>query len=287
MSSSYAGKIPLKAIILYKSFPYLEKLSPKLATTLAFKVFLKPFRFKIPEDELVWRKKASKEFVSIEGKQCALWHWESKDPNGETILLMHGWASRATHFHHFIETLLKQGYNVVGADAPGHGASSGSETNYIEFSECIRVMQEKYHCKKWITHSMGGAAALWVIKNGVKPKHLSIVTTPSLAEGILQNFSLNINASKKMPERLAQKFIEDYEEPFEHFTASYFAKKIEEFPAKTLLIYDEKDRDAPIKDGKALHAQIPRSELVITKEFGHTKIIKSKEVLDRIIQDWT
>ena len=48
------------------------------------------------------------------------------DPDGETVLLIHGFAADKDNWTRFSKHLARAGYRVVAPDLPGHGQSSCS-----------------------------------------------------------------------------------------------------------------------------------------------------------------
>ena len=66
------------------------------------------------------------------------------DPDGETVLLIHGFAADKDNWTRFSKHLARAGYRVVAPDLPGHGQSSKisthrySVTNQVAFVEALR-----------------------------------------------------------------------------------------------------------------------------------------------------
>ena len=284
-SASFIGKIPLHFVVIHRLFPFIEWLSPEWAARLAQHYFFRPLRFRIPEEELAWRNRAKIKTIFIRGKKTAVLYWPSEDPNAEKVLLMHGWGSRSTHFHVFIERLLEKGYGVVAIDAPAHGLSEGKQTELTEFAEAIASVSGSFGCSRWITHSMGGAASLYALLQGATTKHLTMMATPAIAGDIASVFAEKINASEKLVPRLKEKLDHVYHHPLAYYSAYEMAGRLIS-PPPVLLIYDSHDKEVPVEHGEKLRNRISGATLIRTEKLGHTRIIKSDKTLTHILDDW-
>lgn len=286
MLTSYVKKVPLKILLLGKFFPLIEKLFPKIAVREATKMFFKPIRFKVPQSELELRNKANISYHQTTSNTIAVLQWISKE-DAPFVLLMHGWASRATHFKKFIEYLLANGYNVICPEAPAHGLSTGTRTDIIGFSESLAIAHKLVKPKYWVCHSMGGSSAMYCINNhNIAPKHLSIIATPAIGEEILDVFASRLGASKKIIPAMLDTIQEVYKgKELRDFTAEEIIKKLPT-DISLNLIYDKADIDAPAHQGERLKELFPTADLLITENYGHIKIIKELDVLKHCQKFW-
>jgi pimeloyl-ACP methyl ester carboxylesterase len=287
MLNSYVKKVPLKIIILAKLFPLMEKLSTKLVVRKAVKMFFSPIRYQIPGSELKLRNKAKISYHNTSQNKIAVLQWISNE-DAPYVLLMHGWASRSTHFKNFIETLLKQGYNVICPEAPGHGLSNGNQSDMIRFAESIAVAHKMVTPKYWICHSMGGSSAMYSINEyDCKPEHLSIIASPSIAFDILQVFTQRLRLSESLIPQMRKRIEYLYDgKKLKDYTAEYIIQQLPKGISMNL-VYDTTDSDAPVKHGERLHELYPTSDLKITENLGHVKIIKAPKVLEHCQSFWS
>ncbi len=284
--NSYVNKIPLRIVLWYKLFPILQKISYKWSLKEAVKLFTKPIKFKLPSKELELRNKAEISYHNFENKKLAILKWKAAE-NNPWVLLMHGWASRGTHFHPMVKSLLEQGYNVIAPDAPGHGLSPGKESDILKFAEAIKFAVKECKPEYWICHSMGGSAAMYAIREyGYKPKHLSILGTPSIAKDIIEVYFGKVNAPISMYQDFKDALESKYSiNDFSDYTAEKLIQQVDK-ELSINLVYDEKDVDAPVSHGKCLLSHHPNATLEITAEYGHTNLIKSLEVLEMCQKHW-
>ena len=74
----------------------------------------------------------------------AITYLEGGDPDGEPVLLIHGFAADKDNWTRFSKYLARKGYRVIAPDLPGHGQSSKISThrysiaNQVAFVEAFR-----------------------------------------------------------------------------------------------------------------------------------------------------
>lgn len=265
---------PLKVVRWF--FPKLERIAPLLAHRLFVKLFFSPLRYPVPEKE---QKAASfgKPFsFEISEKIIEGYSW-GDSPN--YVLVMHGWAGRATQFRRFIKPLLKAGFSVVGFDGPAHGRSSGKRTTILEFEEAFRKLYElKGEPAAIIAHSFGGGAILFAAMNGLPVKRLINIASPTIGDEIINTYLRAINGSEKTKAFFKRHMLEVYHKPFDEFTALHFIKKLPA-PIELLLVHDENDREVTLNHASALIKLFPSAQLLQTKGLGHTRILKDNTVI--------
>ena len=155
------------------SFTILEKFSPFLTSRIASFLFFTPIRFKTPIQEQAYFKSAKIKTISYKNNKVKVYEWGEST---KAVLLIHGWAGRATQVAHLVEPLIAAGYKAYSFDAPGHGNSNGRHTHFLEFSEIIIELNKQfYDIESIIGHSMGGSACIHAITQGFNPKKCVII----------------------------------------------------------------------------------------------------------------
>src|SRR4051812_11065005 len=122
-------KLPLTLRLIRWVYPKIERLAPSLANLYFIKIFFSPLRYPVPEKERKAETFATKFSVLAAGKKIQCYTWGA---GNKIVLVVHGWAGRATQFRRFIKPLTSLGYTVVGFDGPAHGASEGKKTSILE-----------------------------------------------------------------------------------------------------------------------------------------------------------
>lgn len=266
--------------LIRRMYPMLEKTFPKAAHKLGYKLFFTPLKFKTPTRELPILKKADVFTEPIADKTTHFYTWGNS--NNPLVLLVHGWMGRASQFYKIIDYLLERQYFVVSFDGPAHGASSGSQTSVVEFSEAIRLIEQKFKKIHFAAgHSFGGITLLHALKNGAKLDHLAFISTPSISDEIVRSFESRINASPATGEYFKKKVLKKYGVSFKSISASEAIKEVE---IKSLyLIHDEFDKEVSLEHAKLMKERYPAAKTLFTSGLGHTRILRDDDVAKKLI----
>jgi pimeloyl-ACP methyl ester carboxylesterase len=273
------SKVPPLLRFIQWLFPKLEKFSPWLADKLFIKIFFTPLRYPLPEKEKLLQEEAIQSRINIEGKRIAVYEWGK----GPMVLLVHGWAGRATQFRKIIEALVTEGYRVIGFDGPAHGNSQGKSTNILEFEDVLRKVFSTFGTPVGvIAHSFGGGAVLFAAINGLPVEKLITIASPSIGDEIIATYLRTIKGSWKTGEAFKSYIERKYGKPFDHFTSSHFIGMIKH-KIQLMIIQDHDDEDVPLKHAHHLVKLYPQAKLVETKGLGHTRILKDDFVIEQCV----
>ena len=263
---------------LKMSFRILEFISPFLASRLATYLFFTPIRFKTPVSEIELYQSAKKSFLTYKKSKVQIYEWGNAP---QAVLLVHGWAGRATQVAHLAKPLINSGYKIIAFDAPAHGRSSGKQTSLIAFTELIQKISALHpEISVIIGHSMGGTASIHALQQGLKADKCVIIGTPAYTDWILTTFCEQIHVSTQV-ERLMKAYIErKLDRKFKELNNSSMVKSIN---TEGLIIHCEDDIDTPVDDATIIHKNWKNSTLVRTKGLGHRRILKNKGIAQSII----
>lgn len=122
---------------------------------------LKPLSFDIEEDSALTEPQLKKylKFYSIDfgkrpdvvhrmgkfsaaGFSIATHYWTLEDARG-TVFVIHGYLDHVGLYGHIIQWCLKEHYNVVAFDLPGHGFSTGEQAsieNFDQYGEVLKTL---------------------------------------------------------------------------------------------------------------------------------------------------
>lgn len=277
MTKAKPLKIPLAFRIVRWGFPKLEVISERLSGWYFERIFFTPFRFKTPEKELEAELTAQEFQVLIPGKkiQCYQWGHEAKP----YVLVVHGWAGRATQFRRFIAPFNKAGYRVIGFDGPAHGKSEGKRTTIAEFDEVMKQLSAiKGNPEGIIAHSFGGGASLYAISKGLPVTKLINIASPTMADRIIQSYLRAIGGSWKTGENFKALIRQKHGKSFEEFTALHLIKQVPQ-DLKLMLVHDEGDKEVDISQVYELIKVFPSARFLATKGLGHNRILKDDRVI--------
>lgn len=259
------------------AFPRLERWAPFLAQRIFRLVFYFPLKYRVPDKEKECEKSAQIFSLSVDAKKIQGYSWgEESKPY---VLLVHGWAGRATQFRKFIQPLRDAGFRVVGFDGPAHGKSDGVTTSILDFEKVLQTIFQRLGVPRAvITHSFGGAAALYAIMHGLPIARLINIASPSIADEILKTYLRAINGSWKSAEKFKKFVVKKTGKTFEEFTALYAVQRLPQ-PIDLMVVQDENDEDVLMVNADELLKVYPSAKLLKTSGLGHTRILKDEEVV--------
>lgn len=256
-------------------------ISPKLALLLASRLFTTPISFNTPLRERGMEESAQKKKLFVHSIQKNI-HVLSYGFSDKKVLLAHGWAGRSTQLFMIANKLLEKGYMVISFDAPAHGNSSGKTTNLLEYVETIKSINEIYGpFEAAIGHSFGSMAIM--NSQSEFPKFKTIVTIGSgdKVSEILINFSNSLGLNKNFGNQLISFFNKKWKINIDEFNTSVVANNIQ-IPA--LVVHDAIDGDVSVSCAVNIRQNLNNGKLFITNSLGHTKILRDKNVTNRIVK---
>ncbi|MCM4158018.1 alpha/beta hydrolase [Gramella sp. AN32] len=268
--------IPLYILKISK---FLTWFSPKIASRFAARLFLTPFRYKIPDREKEMNLNSEQENLILpkSKKQIRVYKYGS---SSKKILLVHGWSGSGTQMSKIAKALLQEGYATISFDAPAHGKMEGKFSMMPYFIESLHFLNEKFGpFDAIIGHSLGGISTLRAVQEGVKTKKLVIIGTANSISKITRDFAKNMEMNNKVA-KLMQNYLEKkFGEEMEQYSGALSAKSIT-YP--TLILHDENDVDVSVQDAYEIDAALKNSELLITKSLGHRRILGNPKVINKI-----
>lgn len=206
--SSNSTNVRINSYVKYPlgaALALLHKLWPAAAIRYSERLFLQPQRHAYPAVEQACLEQARHGTLYSNGLPIAEWDGQAMrtytwgEPLRGTIVVLHGWAGRATQFHHFVDAFVAAGYRVCGIDAAGHGLSDGKLATVMHFSHALqRLVASLGPVEAVIAHSMGGAAASYALSQGLPVKKAVLIASAS----DLKHFSHFFARQLKLPETL-------------------------------------------------------------------------------------
>ena len=242
-------------------FPLLETYCPPCAHWFACWLFLRPFRFPFTLAERESLKDSEAACLTINQQKVCVYEWGS----GPYLLFVHGWSGRGTNLCAFIEPIVSRGMRLIAFDAPAHGKSEGTNTNFLEFIDAMEAIESRYGPPAgYIGHSLGGMAVYHRVEKSKRNCPLIMISSPSEETDIFRTFFRRLhgkgNQSRKLKEWVILKN-----------------------PEKLLLIHDKEDVDCSVEDSIKLHKANSGSELILTEGLGHLSILKNAQVIENTL----
>jgi pimeloyl-ACP methyl ester carboxylesterase len=274
----------LKAALIRTTLATLSRTAPRAAGRLALRLFRTPTgrsRLRPAEEPLM--RQARQDRIAVNGKSVDVFAWgEGERP----VLLMHGWASRASRFAPLIQALLERGYSPVAFDAPGHGGSGGTTTTILEYREIARRLHERHgRFAAVIGHSVGGAGAFFAIRGQVTADRLVSIAAPASFDHVVDQFCDQLGLRPRVRTEL-RRLIERRMFPGERDIWSRFAATYRpaELTQPILVIHDDTDDViAPGQARRIASAYGQQADLLVTQGLGHRRIIADPTVTEAVL----
>lgn len=270
-------KIP-KPLQWFMKFIYF--FSDRLALFIAKKLFTTPFKFPTPKRELGMEESSQKKklFVPSIDKEIHILSYGFSD---KKVLLSHGWAGRSTQLFMIANKLLEKGFMVISFDGPAHGKSSGKTTNLIEYVETIKAIHNEFDpFEAAVGHSFGSMGIMNTQAQNKIFKTLVTVGSGDKVSDILINFSNNLGLNNQFGYKLIHHFEKKNLMLVDDFATHKAAKKVN---IPVLVVHDTNDGDVAVSCAINIRQNLKKGKLLITNGLGHTKILRDKEVTNRIV----
>jgi pimeloyl-ACP methyl ester carboxylesterase len=257
-----------------------SKIFPNTIASFAFDQLTNPQVHKLRQNELNTLDKADKKKFKFKDFDIQLYTWRGGD---KEILLIHGWEGQAGNFSDLIEELLKNGYTVYSFDGPSHGFSSKGGTSLFEFSDLVGVLIRKFKVKFLASHSFGGVATTFALFNNqdLEIDKYVLITTPDKFTERIDDVSEMVGISQKVKTRLIQRLEKETKMDITTLNVSDFVKEVN--VKQSIIIHDKNDRVIPIERSKNVHKNWDVCEFREVEGTGHFRILRTKEVIDGII----
>ncbi|MEK6452116.1 MULTISPECIES: alpha/beta hydrolase [unclassified Myroides] len=278
-------EIPKSIIVIGKT---LQLFSNNLATRFAQNLFITPLKFKPPkrEKEMLDKSVVTEIAVPKLKKDIFVYQYGTNKAATKKALLIHGWNGRGTQLITIANMLMRQGYDIVSFDAPGHGKSPKTKTNMTEFiASAFEVEKQFGPFDLVIGHSLGGMTTMNALKDGFKAKKAVIIGSGDVVEDVIDDFVEQIKLKPVISKLIKQRFEKQFNQTMESYCVHNAAKTIK---IPLLIIHDEDDLDVPVKAAYQIKKNAVDAQLMVTQTLGHRKILGDKKVIERIkdfIQD--
>ena len=199
----------------------------------------------------------------------------------KTVLLVHGWESRAAHLQGFLLALRRAGFRVAAFDGPAHGESDGEQGHVAEMGKAVLAAREAIgKVDAVIAHSAGSPAALYAMTRGLQVEASVHIAGPASFERVLQRFA----AACGLDDQGFLRF-----RGLVHEALGIDPRVLEEeaiahgLSHPALLIHDEGDKEVPFEESRRLHARWPGSELLPVSGLGHRRIVQDPGVIRQAV----
>jgi pimeloyl-ACP methyl ester carboxylesterase len=211
------------------------------------------------------------------GEQLAGWEWG----HGPTVILVHGWGSRAGRFSTMARALAEDGFRVIAYDGPAHGRSTGRIASLPEFARALRVVANAAGpVYGLVGHSLGAAAITLALRDGLAAERIVLLAAPSDVTRFSTAFADHLRLPADSRTAMVRNLEARLNIRFDELHVPTIARSLR-VPA--LLVHDREDHDVPFSHGEEIAAAWPGARLVATTGLGHRAIMRDPEVVRQIV----
>jgi pimeloyl-ACP methyl ester carboxylesterase len=263
---------------LRTTFGTVGRVAPGVAARWAETIFCTPPRHDPRGAEEAFLATGRGFVVQWEGERLAAWEWGA----GPTVVLVHGWGSRAGRLAALAGALVAAGFRVVVYDAPAHGVSTGRFASLPEFARALRAVADAAGPVYGLAgHSLGGAAISLALHGGLVGGRAVLIAPPSDVVVFSQAFADYVGlpprahaAMRHSLERRLRMRWDDLDIP----------TLVRQLTSRALVIHDRDDTDVPFHHAEEIVRAWPRARLVATTGLGHRAILRDPAVVQATVE---
>lgn len=267
-----------------------SRVSPDLGAALALPLFMRVGRrTPVAASDLATHRSARRGTVRVPGIRrtgvdVVTYEWGA---GARTVLLAHGWQSRASVFGPLVRELRSEGFRVLAFDAPANGDSPGSGTYLVDHLDIIAELTRSegpWHAL--VGHSFGSLAALVATHDGIPTTRVVGIAGAAEPQVFVDGFGgmLGLDGPTRaaLAARFADRIFAGEPDPFERYSAVRHP-----LPGATplLLVHDRGDRRVPFAESeRLLEANRGHARLVATEGLGHNRVLRADATLDAAME---
>ena len=258
------------------AFRAVGAVAPAVAARWAETLFCTPPRRRSGDERLLGD--VTRFTLPSQGQQLAGWIWGG----GPTVVLVHGWGSRAGRFRTLAAALVEAGFRVVAYDAPAHGESTGRFASLPEFARALRdVAATTGPIHGLVGHSLGGAAVAMGMRGGVAAARAVLLAPPADVRIFSDLFARTLAIAPSVQETMHRNLERRLRIVWDDL---HIPSLVRELPAAALVIHDRDDTDVPFAHGEEIVGAWAGSRLEITTGLGHRALLRDPAVIARTVE---
>ena len=223
--------------------------------------------------------------------------------SGSDVVLLHGWGQNIAMMKPIGDRLQKN-HRITILDFPGFGESEEPKTalTVYDYCEILEELLKKLKVKKPVImgHSFGGRIAIiYASRNEVEK--VVLFGSPCIRKEVKPSLKLRMLKSlKKIPGiNKLEGFVKNHMGSRDYKNASEIMKKIlvnvvnedlsecaKKINVPTLLIWGDRDTEAPVEDAKELEKIIPDAGLIVLPNSTHYAYLENLPQVINILNNF-
>jgi len=198
------------------------------------------------------------------------------------VLLVHGWEGSAGDFSAMARAFQRAGFGVVTFDQPAHGRSGGRRTTLPAMARAVLdVARATGPFVGVVGHSLGGAATLLALRDGLPARCAVLIAPPYDARPFVQLLGAHVGATApRVAGAIAR--LERHVGSAVGGRATDRAAELARVPG--LVLHDRADRAVPFAHGVSVAAAWPGARFVPLDGVGHRRALDAPVIHDEILR---
>jgi pimeloyl-ACP methyl ester carboxylesterase len=267
------SRAPARVLALRAVFTTVGSVAPGIAARWAESIFCTPPRHQPRSGEGAFLDSGRRFTVRGEGQDLAAWEWGA----GPTVVLVHGWGSRAGRWEALAQALAASGFRVVAYDAPAHGRSTGRFASLPEFARALRAVGDAVGpVHGLVGHSLGGAAAALALRDGLVAERVVLLAAPADVIRFTTAFANYMRIPPAARAVMRRNLEVRLRERWDELHLPTIARSL---TARALLMHDRADEDVPYAHAEEIAAAWPGARLLPTTGLGHRGLMRDPAVV--------
>ena len=259
--------------VLRTAFRTVGSVAPEVAARWAETIFCRPPRNDPRPAEEAFLATGARSTVRSQNGDLAVWSWGQ----GPTVVLAHGWGSRAGRFSAIAAALVAAEFRVVLFDAPAHGASMGQQASLPQFARALRdVVDTLGTIHGLVGQSLGGAAVSLAMHQGLSSRRAVLLAPPADVFLFSHAFAEHLRIPPRARDVMRQNLEARLQISWEELHIPTMARRM---TSPALVVHDVQDPDVPFAHGEEIARAWPGAELFTTQGLGHRAILRDRDVV--------
>jgi pimeloyl-ACP methyl ester carboxylesterase len=257
-------------------FRTVGAVAPGIAARWAENLFCTPPRRREGDEAFI--ATGSRFTLTSQGQRLVGWEWGS----GPTVVLVHGWGSRASRLGALAAAVAGAGFRVVAYDAPAHGESTGRFASLPELARALTDVGDAVgSIHGLVGHSLGAAAVATAMRHGLEARRVVLIAPPAdmriFSDLFAQTLAIPAAVQQTMHRNLERRLRIVWDD-------LHIASVVRELPAEALVIHDRDDTEVPYAHGEEIVEAWAGSRLESTSGLGHRALVRDPAVIGWAVQ---